>query len=63
MNPKEKEKKMKLRGFNILTNPNIPKDIGYFIDENNFGFRRPRKLPRYTFQLFGRLIKIYIEEL
>ena len=47
--------------WKLLTSEFIPKDEVWFFNENNFKFKRPRKLPKYTFKLFGRMIKIYIE--
>ena len=63
MKNKTKKKKMKWNGFNILTSPFIPENIIYFANENNFRLKKPRKLPKYVFRLFGKLIKIYIEDL
>ena len=53
----------RLSGLKILSNPLIPKDEVWFVNENRFRFRRPRKVPKYVFRLFGRLINIYIDNL
>lgn len=56
-------KKVKISDFNVILNPTVPKDTIWFFNENDLKFRKPRKFPKYVFRLFGKLIRIFIEDL